>query len=705
MLKFCPNCGAKILKGNSKFCPNCGCLLNGIVNNDERKQPLSVNEIFNIAEEYKNKADYEQAIQWYKKAANLNCSEAMLTLCAIYYQSGLKIKQDIKQSMYWLKKAASLNNVTALYLLGNLYYTGVNGVPKNDLEAYKLIKKALDIEKNINGNVKFNHNLSDNKRVVQGVILDGKEVYHGMKAICLFILGKLCYSGENIEPNYQEAEKYLKEALDLGYSEAENELKKVKAKKNQEEFSNMSAMSASLNGMVSYFTGKYKEAIPNLEKGANNGDVESMLFLGRIYIDKEKDFLDYPKAIKWFQKAAELGNSQAMIELGNIYRKGYGVSKNLDKAIEWYIKADKLNDHMAASILTHQIYNKLGERLNLEEQRKWEQRLHEIETKEKESDKEKENNSSSKKPKSKLKLFVILLIIVLGLYFIFSDNDSSKKSKSISNTSSITNSSANNKKKAVVADSDLSLGGVALGYSIDQMHNILGRETSIEDNGMYKFYNYSDIQVGIKDGKVDSLVSNSSVVETKRGIHQGSNLQDVLNKYGDNYSKTDYNDLILYEYTFAADNGKNGILRFAINKSNNQVNYISVRIPDETTSSSSAANEAKQVLNNYYAAITRHDMRVAYNILSADMQTHMGSLDVYADGYKTTLSDEIFDVQVTSDSGDEIAFSYILTARDKYNNGVKEQTFACTALLSKKTGSWHIVDMSAKKQSERIVSR
>ena len=114
----------------------------------------------------------------------------MLTLCAIYYQSGLKIKQDIKQSMYWLKKAASLNNVTALYLLGNLYYTGVNGVPKNDLEAYKLIKKALDIEKNINGNVKFNHNLSDNKRVVQGVILDGKEVYHGMKAICLFILGK-----------------------------------------------------------------------------------------------------------------------------------------------------------------------------------------------------------------------------------------------------------------------------------------------------------------------------------------------------------------------------------------------------------------------------------------------------------------------------------------------------------------------------------
>ena len=87
-------------------------------------------------------------------------------------------------------------------------------------------------------------------------------------------------------------------------------------------------------------------------------------------------------------------------------------------------------------------------------------------------------------------------------------------------------------------------------------------------------------------------------------------------------------------------------------------------------------------------------MRAAYNILSDDMQTHMGNLNDYADGYKTTLSDSISNVQVTSNSGDEIALSYILTARDSYNgNSIKE------------TGSWHIVDMSAKKQGERIMSK
>lgn len=333
---------------------------------------------------------------------------------------------------------------------------------------------------------------------------------------------------------------------------------------------------------------------------------------------------------------------------------------------------------------------------------------------------DKENKTNNKMFSSNILIGIIIGIILvfailMGIYIV-SGND-----KIFENKATITSSE---KKEVPSVDSDLSLGGLELGYSVDQMHEILGKETSIDEKGIYKFYNYSDIQVGVKNGKVDALVSNSSAVATKRGIHQGSSLEDVFNKYGDNYNKMDYDDLVLYEYTFAANNDKNGILRFAISKSNNQVSYISVRIPEEentdtqssdTNSNKSStekntnmasANEAVQALNSYYAAITRHDMRAAYNVLSDDMQTHMGSLNDYADGYKTTLSDSISNVQVTSNSGDEIALSYTLTARDSYNsNSIKEQTFACTALLSKKTGSWHIVDMSAKKQGERIMSR
>ncbi|WP_407377673.1 hypothetical protein [Megamonas funiformis] len=329
----------------------------------------------------------------------------------------------------------------------------------------------------------------------------------------------------------------------------------------------------------------------------------------------------------------------------------------------------------------------------------------------------KRNSSTINESGSILKYIIIGVILVLGVFlgiYFFSNKTANDISSNTSNNGII----SNEEKNILSVNSDLSLGGVELGYSIEQMHKVLGKETSIDEKDSYKFYNYSDIQVGIKNGKVDALVSNSSAVATKRGIHQGSSLKDVFDKYGDNYNKMDYDDLILYEYTFATDNNKNGILRFAISKSNNQVNYISVRIPEEdlntksitttdnSTSNVTNANEAAQALNNYYAAINKHDMRAAYNILSDDMQTHMGSLNDYADGYKTTLSDSISNVQVTSNSGDEIALSYTLTARDSYNsNSIKEQTFACIALLSKKTGSWHIVDMSAKKQGERIMSR
>lgn len=329
----------------------------------------------------------------------------------------------------------------------------------------------------------------------------------------------------------------------------------------------------------------------------------------------------------------------------------------------------------------------------------------------------KRNSSTINESGSILKYIIIGVILVLGVFlgiYFFSNKTANDISSNTSNNGII----SNEEKDIPSVNSDLSLGGVELGYSIEQMHKVLGKETSIDEKDSYKFYNYSDIQVGIKNGKVDALVSNSSAVATKRGIHQGSSLKDVFDKYGDNYNKMDYDDLILYEYTFATDNNKNGILRFAISKSNNQVNYISVRIPEEdlntksitttdnSTSNVTNANEAAQALNNYYAAINKHDMRAAYNILSDDMQTHMGSLNDYADGYKTTLSDSISNVQVTSNSGDEIALSYTLIARDSYNsNSIKEQTFACTALLSKKTGSWHIVDMSAKKQGERIMSR
>ena len=79
--------------------------------------------------------------------------------------------------------------------------------------------------------------------------------------------------------------------------------------------------------------------------------------------------------------------------------------------------------------------------------------------------------------------------------------------------------------------------------------------------------------------EVTSLVSNGPSVQTKRGLHEGSTLQEVQAAYGtDYYSSQPYQNLMLYEYKFQTLNGENGLLRFAMNQSDNRVNYISVRV-------------------------------------------------------------------------------------------------------------------------------
>lgn len=301
---------------------------------------------------------------------------------------------------------------------------------------------------------------------------------------------------------------------------------------------------------------------------------------------------------------------------------------------------------------------------------------------------------------------LVVLVVVFGVKAM-RNNDTTSAPVISSSTSDTTSSSSSDTKKAPTAQSDLSLGGVDLGDSIDDFHNILGLEDNTKQKGNYMFYNYSSIQVGVKDGVVDALVSQDSSVETKRGIHQGSSAQDVFAKYGTDYMKSTYEGLTLYEYKFNSIDGRYGLLRFAIN-GNSQVQYISVRIPDDGSSSNNntSAQEAQQALNVYYSAISTHNMNTAYSLLSDDMQKHMGTIDAYAKGYQDTLSDVISNVKVTSNSGDEVAFSYTLTSRDKYNGGdVKVQTFDCTALLSKKTGHWHITNLSAKKTGEHIETR
>ena len=262
--------------------------------------------------------------------------------------------------------------------------------------------------------------------------------------------------------------------------------------------------------------------------------------------------------------------------------------------------------------------------------------------------------------------------------------------------------------------SDLSLGGLDLGMDIDDMHRILGKEKTSTRKNNYIFYEYEGLEVGIKDGKIDALVSDDSWPKTKREIGEGDLLTRVLQVYGDNYTRISYDGKELYEYIFTSISGKKGVLRLAINPSSYRVSYVSVRIDPKLNSSaqdsahtvSDNANDttsAKRALINYYDALSDHHMREAYNLLSSNMQNHMGDYNTFFSGYQTTLSSKAGNIQVTSSATDKVVLSYQIVSRDRTgNNRIQVQNFDGTAIVQKQGDMWKIVDMHVVKTGEHM---
>ena len=253
---------------------------------------------------------------------------------------------------------------------------------------------------------------------------------------------------------------------------------------------------------------------------------------------------------------------------------------------------------------------------------------------------------------------------------------------------------------------DLSLGTLAIDDNADKVNAELGRPSEVKtDSDGAKRMIFKDMEVVVHQGKISALVSNSSTFATPRGIHEGSTLQEVFDKYGTNYSKTVYDSQTLYEYKITSADGHPCWLRFAVNNSDNKVAYISERFVQSEPQSGGASDSGispEETFRNYHRAITNGNYRAAYEMLSYAQRDKMGSLDSYTAGFRDTISSEVTDLKLVSSDGDVCTFNYTLTARDRYQgNRVKVQTFKGQVTLAKDKGRWYIRSAQSNKVNER----
>ena len=84
--------------------------------------------------------DFQEAVKWYRKAADQGNAEAQFRL-GMLYEFGRGVPRDFVQAVKWYRKAADQGNAKALIRIGQMYAHG-QGVPRDSVQAAKWYEKA-----------------------------------------------------------------------------------------------------------------------------------------------------------------------------------------------------------------------------------------------------------------------------------------------------------------------------------------------------------------------------------------------------------------------------------------------------------------------------------------------------------------------------------------------------------------------------------
>jgi TPR repeat protein len=93
--------------------------------------------------------DYDEAVKWYRKAADQGYSFAQYSSFAqdsLWWShvDGMGVFKDGKKAVKWCLKAADRGELGAKDLLASIYNFGLAGVYKNDKEAVKWMSEVLE---------------------------------------------------------------------------------------------------------------------------------------------------------------------------------------------------------------------------------------------------------------------------------------------------------------------------------------------------------------------------------------------------------------------------------------------------------------------------------------------------------------------------------------------------------------------------------
>ncbi len=242
----------------------------------------------------------EQALIWFKKAAEQNDVESQM-YCAAAYLFGVGVKQNSDLAKRYYIAAAKNGNSTAQL-----------AVAQSFIETRHSANKTL-------GLIWLNKAVAQNNPDAQ------------------LMLGQLYAKGFLVDKDMIKARELVGLAVAQGLVPAINEM-----------------------GELALQDKDYSQAKEWFTKAADLHFSPAEIGLSKLYIDKSSPFYDVHNGFLWMLKAAQSGNKEAQLALSAMYKNGQGVEADANLAAEWQQKATatvknepNLAEFNAASWLSH----------------------------------------------------------------------------------------------------------------------------------------------------------------------------------------------------------------------------------------------------------------------------------------------------------------------------------------------------------------
>lgn len=275
--------------------------------------------------------DPENAVVYFKKAANMGASEAALEIFSLgqQWEKGDGIEKDEEKAENCYKLGVEYDIPEASLSLGKLYLRGINGAKPNPRKARRALENASDegsaeaasllgkmydegIMGKVNPDRAFNYYLLAAERGDSGAML---------------MTGMFYAQGSSARKDLNAAEMWIRKGRDAGDPDGDTTLRVFLAVACSE-----------------YITGEAGNIDPakawNMAGEAESlGDKEVFLRLG-LALSHATSLKDHDvKAFEAFKRASDNGSLVASAHLGLCYEAGIGVEENIDEAVRLYKKA------------------------------------------------------------------------------------------------------------------------------------------------------------------------------------------------------------------------------------------------------------------------------------------------------------------------------------------------------------------------------